>query len=149
VANLPEKPTYTNKTFDAQIQISPLAYNLGQRIQRGEKRGGSGCRDERRRGEKAPISQLTHSLEYEHVYGEGRGNLDRLEQTCTCSLPLAIVGSQVLVLLASPYTPDKSVPVIAVSDNFLANNREEVTNIFKLNISMIYTSKDVLILNNT
>lgn len=48
VANLPVKATYTNNTSDAQIQISPLGYNLGQRVERRwEKRRGSGCRDER------------------------------------------------------------------------------------------------------
>jgi len=63
VANLPAKLTYTNNTSDAQIQISPLGYNLGQRTESrlGGKRGGSDCRDERGRGEKAPISQLSHS----------------------------------------------------------------------------------------
>lgn len=32
VANLPAKPTYTNNTSDAQIQICPLGCNLGQRL---------------------------------------------------------------------------------------------------------------------
>lgn len=73
--------TYTNNTSDAQIQISLLGYNLGQRARRGwEKREGySGCRDKRGRGEKAPISQLTHSLQYDlnTFTGEGGGNLGR------------------------------------------------------------------------
>lgn len=40
VANLPAKPTYANNTSDAQIQISPLEYNLGQKAEKrwGEER---------------------------------------------------------------------------------------------------------------
>lgn len=40
VANLPGELTYTNNTSDAQIQISPLGYNLGYRAERGRKREG-------------------------------------------------------------------------------------------------------------
>lgn len=88
VANLQAKLTYTNNTSDAQIQISPLGYNLGQRAQRGweKRRGGSGCRDERRGGgEKAPISQLTHSLEYDLNTFTGEGGGTWAVRDCTCS----------------------------------------------------------------
>lgn len=81
VANLQAKLTYTNNTSDAQIQISPLGYNLGQRAQRGweKRRGGSGCRDERgRRGKGSYISTHTFvGVRSEHVYGGGRGDLGR------------------------------------------------------------------------
>lgn len=66
VANLPRELTYTNNTSNAQIQISPLGYNLGYRAQRarekerktkGEKgrKGDSGWREKsgrRLRGER-------------------------------------------------------------------------------------------------
>lgn len=86
VANLPVKATYANNTSDAQIQISPLEYNLGQKAEkRWEKREDSDCRDERRRGKKAPISQLTHSLEYDLNTFMGEGGGTWAVRDCTCS----------------------------------------------------------------
>lgn len=145
VANLPAKPTYANNTSDAQIQISPLEYNLGQKAEkRWEKREDSDCRDERGRGKKAPISQLTHSfgVRSEHVYGGERRGAGPFETARVPNPWLSLGGSQILVLLASPCQAN-SYQLLRSAAIFSRTIKKRKI-IFRLN-STIYASRNILI----